>query len=78
MHVTVVDMSAIFAGVSRSANSEHDLYWHKPGVGGRAEHVGWSLVRIDQTCFGRSDGFAPVSLPLFHGTRPGGVGVAFT
>src|SRR3984893_17212553 len=29
----------------------------------------WSLVRIDQTCFGRSGGFAPVGLPLFHGTR---------
>jgi hypothetical protein len=65
MHVTVVDMSAIFAGVSRSANSEQDLYWHKPGVGGRAEHVGWSLVRIDQTCFGPRH-------------SPEGVGVAFT
>src|SRR5438552_10239888 len=29
----------------------------------------WSFVRIDQTCLGRSGGFAPVSLPLFHGTR---------
>jgi hypothetical protein len=28
----------------------------------------WSLVRIDQTCLGRSGGFAPVSFPLFHGT----------
>src|SRR6266487_1381859 len=27
----------------------------------------WSFVRIDQTCFGRSGGFAPVSLPLFQG-----------
>jgi hypothetical protein len=27
----------------------------------------WSLVRIDQTCFGRSGGFAPISLPLFQG-----------
>jgi hypothetical protein len=26
----------------------------------------WSLVRIDQTCFGRSGGFAPISLPLFQ------------
>ena len=24
----------------------------------------WSLVRIAQTCFGRSGGLAPVSLPL--------------
>src|SRR6266849_6253853 len=24
----------------------------------------WSFVRIDQTCFGRSGGFAPISLPL--------------
>ena len=23
----------------------------------------WSLVRIDQTCFGRNNGFAPISLP---------------
>ena len=38
----------------------------------------WSLVRIDQTCFGRSGGFAPVSLPLFQGTRLWGVGVVFT
>ena len=29
----------------------------------------WSFVRIDQTCLGRSGGFAPVSFPLFQGTR---------
>ncbi len=29
----------------------------------------WSLVRIDQTCFGRSGGLAPVTLPLFQGMR---------
>src|SRR5580704_9558795 len=29
----------------------------------------WSFVRIDQTCFGRSGGFAPTIFPLFHGTR---------
>src|ERR1700730_17724905 len=29
----------------------------------------WSLVRIDQTCFGRSGGFAPISLPLFQGVH---------
>src|SRR5271169_2652079 len=29
----------------------------------------WSLVRIDQTCFGRSGGLAPVNLPLFQGVR---------
>jgi len=34
----------------------------------------WSLVRIDQTCLGRSGGFAPISLPLFHGTRVWGAG----
>src|SRR5579871_3681420 len=28
-----------------------------------------NLLRIDQTCLGRSGGFAPVSLPLFQGTR---------
>jgi hypothetical protein len=28
----------------------------------------WSFVRIDQPCLGRG-GFAPVSLPLFQGTR---------
>src|SRR5262249_21169547 len=28
-----------------------------------------SLVRIDQTCFGRSGGFAPVSLPLVQDRR---------
>jgi len=38
----------------------------------------WSFVRIDQTCFGRSGGFAPVSLPLFQGTRFASVGVAIT
>jgi hypothetical protein len=26
-------------------------------------------VRIDQTCFGRSGGFWPMSLPLFQGSR---------
>ena len=33
-----------------------------------------SLVRIDQTCFGRRGGFAPINLPLFQGSRrePGG------
>ena len=30
-----------------------------------------SLLRIDQTFLGRSGGFAPVSLPLFHGSRRG-------
>ena len=30
-----------------------------------------SLVRIDQTCFGRSDGFWPMTLPLFQGSRRG-------
>jgi hypothetical protein len=29
------------------------------------------LVRIDQACFGRSGGLAPVSLPLFQGIRLG-------
>jgi hypothetical protein len=32
---------------------------------------------MDQTCFCRSGGFAPVSLPLFQGTRFGS-GVAIT
>jgi hypothetical protein len=38
----------------------------------------WSLVRIDQTCFGRSGGFAPISLPLFQGEclAAGGLGFA--
>src|SRR6266446_3053270 len=31
----------------------------------------WSFVRIDQTCFGRSGGFGPISLPLFHGVHLG-------
>src|SRR5215475_11356086 len=26
-------------------------------------------VLMDQTCFGRSGGLAPISLPLFHGVR---------
>jgi hypothetical protein len=38
----------------------------------------WSLVRMDQTCFGRSGGFAPVSLPLFQGRRLDVVGTAFS
>src|SRR6266581_9773422 len=37
-----------------------------------------SLVRIDQTCFGRSGGFAPVSLPLFQGIRLDATGVGFS
>ena len=28
-------------------------------------------VLIDHTCFGRSGGFAPISLPLFQGVRVG-------
>ena len=28
-----------------------------------------SLVRIDQTCFGRRGGLAPISLPFFQGSR---------
>src|SRR5438105_3987291 len=35
-----------------------------------------SLVRIDQTCFGRRGGFAPTSLPLFHGSRREDCGMA--
>jgi hypothetical protein len=31
------------------------------------------LLRIDQTWLGRSGSFAPISLPLFHGGRRGGV-----
>jgi hypothetical protein len=31
----------------------------------------WSLVRIDQTCLGRSGGLAPISLPLFQAARFG-------
>jgi hypothetical protein len=30
-----------------------------------------SRVRIDQTCFGRSGGLAPISLPLFQSSRRG-------
>jgi len=37
-----------------------------------------SLVRIDQTCFGRSGGFAPVSLPLFQDRRLDVIGTAFS
>src|SRR5258708_31318663 len=33
----------------------------------RLRSATWSLVRIDQTCFGRSGGLAPTSLPLFQG-----------
>src|SRR2546423_5574002 len=36
----------------------------------------WSLVLIDQTCLGRNGGFAPVSFPLFQGTRLGWVAFA--
>lgn len=35
-----------------------------PTSGGRR-----TLLDLRQTCFGLSGGFAPVSLPLFHGTR---------
>src|SRR5216684_8928358 len=35
----------------------------------RLRSATWSLVRIDQTCFGRSGGLAPTSLPLFQGPR---------
>ena len=37
-----------------------------------------SFVRIAQTCFGRSGGFALVSLPLFQGARLRSAGVAIT
>src|SRR5215212_10670584 len=37
----------------------------------RARPSIFSFVRIVQTCLGRSGGFAPVSFPLFHGTRFG-------
>src|SRR5664279_805254 len=43
----------------------------------RARPSIWSFVRMDQTCLGRSGGFAPVSFPLFQGTR-WGAGIAFT
>jgi hypothetical protein len=43
----------------------------------RARPSIWSFVRIDQTCLGRSGGLAPVSFPLFHGTRFG-AGFPFT
>jgi hypothetical protein len=43
----------------------------------RARPSIWSFVRIDQTCLGRSGGFAPVTLPLFQGTRFWAVGVSF-
>src|SRR5579864_1014691 len=35
----------------------------------RLRSATWSLVRIDQTCFGRSGGLAPINLPLFQGGR---------
>src|SRR3984893_3646254 len=37
-----------------------------------------SLVRIDQTCFALSGGFAPISLPLFHGVRLGCLSVVLS
>src|SRR3984893_12248610 len=40
----------------------------------RARPSIWSLVRIGQTCLGRNGGFAPVTLPLFQGTRLWGRG----
>jgi hypothetical protein len=43
----------------------------------RARPPIWSFVRIEQTCLGRSGGFAAVSFPLFHGIRLGAE-VAFT
>ena len=35
-----------------------------------------SFVRIDQTCFGRRGGFAPINLPLFQGSRREACGMA--
>jgi hypothetical protein len=35
----------------------------------RVRPSSWSGVRIDQTCFGERGGLAPMSLPLFQGTR---------
>jgi hypothetical protein len=37
-----------------------------------------NLVLINQTCFGRSGGFAPVSFPLFQGVRFGADEVAIS
>jgi hypothetical protein len=39
---------------------------------GEVPSAAFDLVRIDQTCLGRSGGFAPVTLP-FQGTRLSGV-----
>jgi hypothetical protein len=62
-----------------------DVAATKLAVDRQIEHGGsrtrpsiWSFVRIDQTCLGRSGGFAPVSLLLFQGTRLCGIGLAFT
>src|SRR5260370_28887706 len=38
----------------------------------------WSLVRIDQTCLGRSGGLAPISLPLFQAARLGAASVSLS
>jgi len=35
-----------------------------------------SFVRIDQTCFGRRGGFAPINFPLFQGSRREACGIA--
>jgi hypothetical protein len=45
-------------------------------IDGQIEHreiarssLGLKLLLIDQTCFGRRGGLAPVNIPLFQGSR---------
>src|SRR6516162_1782188 len=42
----------------------------------RIRRASSNLVRIDQTCFGRRGGFAPINFPLFQGSRREACGMA--
>jgi hypothetical protein len=79
-------------GLSGSASPLEVLRWlrsrgHLPGlfVDRQTEHRqitraprDCGLVRIDQTCFGRSDGLAPTRLPLCQGKRVDAAGAGFS
>ncbi|KRR04415.1 hypothetical protein CP49_36770 [Bradyrhizobium valentinum] len=59
------------AATKPAVDSRLNMAWSRNGPSIR------SFVRIDQTCFDRRGGFAPVSLPLVHGTSLRDARVAF-
>jgi polar amino acid transport system substrate-binding protein len=65
--VSDADQTGIRIGAARNDTSDLQL----TRLLKRAELVRTDSIRIDQTCFGRSGGLAPINLPLFQGVRRG-------